>query len=71
LTLDELVAATLILYPRYMNWETGAFTTPEFAIETLRKQIDALGGKPINKISWLHRQARKMKHFYKGVFAKP
>ena len=71
LVLDELVAATLILYPRYMNWETGAFTTPEFAIETLRKQIDALGGKPINKISWLHRQARKMKHFYKGVFAKP
>ena len=71
LTLDELVAATLILYPRYMNWETGAFTTPEFAIETLRKQIDALGGKPINKISWLHRQVRKMKHFYKGVFAKP
>ena len=71
LALDELVAATLILYPRYMNWQTGAFTTPEFAIETLRNQIDALGGKPINKISWLYRQVRKMKHFYKGVFAKP
>lgn len=29
LSIDELVAGTLIKYPLYMNWETRRFTTPE------------------------------------------
>lgn len=33
LSLDELVAASLILYPTYVSQETGAFITPEQAIE--------------------------------------
>lgn len=67
-TLDELVAATLILYPRYMNWQTGAFTTPEHAVETLRQQIGAQGGNKKNKVNWLYRQWRKVLHVYHGVF---
>ena len=35
LTLDELVAATLILYPSYVSLTTGAFTTPERVLEEL------------------------------------
>lgn len=35
LTLDELVAATLILYPTYVSRATGKFTTPEQALEEL------------------------------------
>jgi capsular polysaccharide export protein len=35
LTLDELVAATLILYPTYVSRTTGAFTTPERALDEL------------------------------------
>jgi capsular polysaccharide export protein len=34
-SLDELVAAALIRYPRYLNHETGRFTTPERVIEQL------------------------------------
>lgn len=35
LALDELVAATLILYPTYVSRTTGKFTTPERALEEL------------------------------------
>jgi len=35
LTLDELVAGTLILYPTYISRTTGQFTTPELALEEL------------------------------------
>lgn len=35
LELDELVAATLILYPTYVSRVTGKFTTPERALEEL------------------------------------
>ena len=35
LTLDELVAAALILYPTYISAATGRFTTPERALEEL------------------------------------
>ncbi|GAB3537763.1 capsular polysaccharide biosynthesis protein [Noviherbaspirillum agri] len=35
LLLDELVAATLILYPTYVSRTTGKFTTPERALEEL------------------------------------
>ena len=35
LTLDELVAATLILYPTYVSRVTGRFTSPERALDEL------------------------------------
>jgi capsular polysaccharide export protein len=35
LTLDDLVAATLILYPTYVSRVTGRFTTPERALDEL------------------------------------
>jgi capsular polysaccharide export protein len=35
LTLDELVAGVLILYPTYVSRSTGAFTTPERALDEL------------------------------------
>ncbi|WP_272873649.1 hypothetical protein [Candidatus Accumulibacter phosphatis] len=35
LTLDELVAGVLIMYPAYLSRQTGRFTTPERAVEEL------------------------------------
>lgn len=35
LSLDELVAGTLLCYPRYISRTTGAFTTPERALDEL------------------------------------
>ncbi|HEY8357299.1 MAG TPA: capsular polysaccharide biosynthesis protein [Ramlibacter sp.] len=37
LTLDELVAATLILYPTYVSRRTGRFTTPEHVLDELEE----------------------------------
>ncbi|MGB1256931.1 MAG: capsular polysaccharide biosynthesis protein [Thiolinea sp.] len=68
LELNELVAATLILYPRYINWCTGAFTTPEVALEIIKKQLLAQGGKKKNKIPGLQRLWSKAVHIYHGVF---
>ncbi|MGV6852724.1 MAG: capsular polysaccharide biosynthesis protein, partial [bacterium] len=67
LSLDELVAASLILYPRYMNWETGLFTTPEFTLTSLAAQVEQQGGKQRTKQPWLLRQLRKLYLIYKGV----
>ncbi len=37
-TLDELTAATLILYPCYTHPKTGEYVSPEHALDLLRKQ---------------------------------
>ena len=38
-TLSELIAATYILYPRYINWKTEAFTTPEYILTRLHTEL--------------------------------
>jgi capsular polysaccharide export protein len=38
-TLVELIAATYILYPRYINWQTEAFTTPEYILTSLHAEL--------------------------------
>ena len=67
LTLDELVAATLIDYPLYINWEAGDFTTPEVIVEQLKKRIDQQGGKQSNQVFWPYRQIRKLRNIFNGI----
>jgi len=67
LKLDELVAATLIDYPLYINWQTGNFTTPEVIVRQLKEQIDKQGGKQSNQVFCLHRQLRKLKNIFNGI----
>lgn len=66
LELDELVAGALILYPRYVNPETGQFTTPEAIVDWLERRI---GGSRDTELSvpWLVRQIRKAKYLYRGL----
>lgn len=66
-TLDELVAATLIDYPHYINWETGDFTTPEVIVEQLKQKIDQQGGKQSNQVFWPFRQIRKLRNIFDGI----
>lgn len=66
INLDELVAATFILYPRYINWQTGHFTTPEQALESLRRALQAQGGLQQNKMPTLKRWGRKAINLYRG-----
>jgi len=48
LTLDELVAVALILYPTYVSRTTGRFTTPERALdELLAWRQEAKAGLPL------------------------
>lgn len=68
LTPDELVAGTLIDYPRYFNWQTGEFTTPEVIVAQLKSQIEKQGGKQANQVFWLQRQLRKFKNILQGIF---
>lgn len=51
LSLDELVAAVLILYPTYVSRTTGRFTTPERAIDELLLWRDlSARGTPVWRI---------------------
>ena len=69
LTINELVAATLIDYPLYINWQSGGFTTPEVIVKQLKEQIDKQGGKRSNQVFWLTRVLRKIKNYSKGVLS--
>lgn len=46
LSLDELVAATLILYPTYLSRASGVFTTPERALQELQSWQRADAARP-------------------------
>ncbi|MCK5917006.1 MAG: capsular polysaccharide biosynthesis protein [Cocleimonas sp.] len=67
ISLDKLVAATLILYPRYINWQTGAYTTPEFIVQQIKQRIEQQGGKQANKIPAITRKLRQAKQLIKGI----
>ena len=56
LTLEELVAGALIVYPRYYNFKALAFCTAEQMVSELDRQRRT-GGLP-RKLPWLLRRAR-------------
>jgi capsular polysaccharide export protein len=63
LSLDELVAAALILYPTYLHPATGRFTTPEGALDALHVQtLQARGRGP----SWRTRLLRPILAFLRA-----
>ncbi|BAJ00598.1 capsular polysaccharide biosynthesis protein [Shewanella violacea] len=70
LSLSQLVYATLVSYPRYVDWSTGLLTTPERVIEQLseeRARYEQLGerGQQLGS-SWWSRLGRKVKYFYQA-----
>jgi len=71
LGLDELVHATLIDYPLYMNWETSTLTSPEVVVAHIKQQIEEQGGKQSNQVPQAIRLLRKIRNFIKGVSFKP
>jgi capsular polysaccharide export protein len=54
LSLDQLVAGALIMYPRYMSLVDGAFITPEQAVDELVAQREQSGGR----LPWWRRIVR-------------
>ncbi len=64
LNLDELIAAALILYPLYWDWDLGVFTTPEATVN----QLAPCASRPLTKVQsqWL-RPLRKAWRWFNNV----
>ncbi|MEH6453558.1 MAG: capsular polysaccharide biosynthesis protein, partial [Psychromonas sp.] len=71
LTLQQLVFATLVSYPRYVDWTTGLLTSPERVIDLLadeRRRAELQSGSEHRlHSSWLARSIRKIKYFYEAT----
>jgi len=63
-TLDELVYLSLIAYPRYVDIDTGEFTTPEDLVRTL---ISRRAMSNTKTKGWSSRQVSKMANIVKGL----
>jgi capsular polysaccharide export protein len=65
LAIDELVAATLILYPRYIDWRRGYLVQAESILERLTSErIGRRRGSGMRDFRW----SRKLVGFLEGVF---
>jgi capsular polysaccharide export protein len=70
LTLDELVAGTLLLYPRYYDWRVGCWTDCEGALDRLvqeRRKAESAGGLNRLQPSFAQRQLKKLGLLIKGL----
>lgn len=69
LTVDELVAGALILYPRYIDPFTQTFTTPEIALERLAAALNSQGrGRRLRVADpWALRQLHRLGRLIRGV----
>jgi capsular polysaccharide export protein len=71
LSLNQLIFATLISYPKYVDWTTGLLTSPERVIDLLsaerhRDQLQS-GAESRLHSSWLSRFSRKVTYFYQAT----
>ena len=71
ITLQQLIFATLVSYPKYVDWTTGLLTTPERVIDLLAEERSRTefqsGGELRLHSSWLARSIRKIKYFYEAT----
>mgnify|MGYP001330031758 CR=1 FL=1 len=67
LQLDELVAGALIRYPRYMDPDTFAFTTPENIVLRLQRARDGANRQIPIRASRPVRQLRRLMHVIKAL----
>ncbi len=66
LSLDELVCGTLVLYPRYVDPQSGYFCTAEDAVERLLRERAQGGESPLVRYP-LGRPLLRSYHFLKGM----
>ena len=63
LSLDELVAASLLRYPMYWDWDLKGYTTCEAVLQRLmetRNALEAGGGLEKLRVGFVRRQGRKL-----------
>ncbi|MEZ4367145.1 MAG: hypothetical protein R2939_12810 [Kofleriaceae bacterium] len=61
-SLDELVAATLLRYPRYVNPHTRQFTTPEAVLALLDAERAADARGRAIRVPWWRRNLRRLRN---------
>jgi capsular polysaccharide export protein len=64
LSLDELVAGTLLRYPIYWDWDLKGYTTCEAVLHRIvetRGRLEANGGLEKLRLGYVRRQWRKLK----------
>lgn len=64
LTLNELVAGTLLRYPIYWDWDLKGYTTCEAVINRIietRNVLEASGGMESLRLGYVRRQCRKLR----------
>lgn len=66
LSLEELIAGTLIEYPRYIHPQTDEFTTAETVLESLKKEIENKGTSKLTS-SLLSRWILKIRYGGVGI----
>lgn len=66
LNLLELIYVSLVLYPRYINWQSRSITTPESVIHQLSHE--RLSGVLLNS-GWVSRQGRKVRYLVQALFS--
>ena len=66
LTLEQLIAGTLLRYPRYLHRRSGQFTSVEAVIDQLLAERADSSDRSI-EMSWLRRQLRKLAYIYDGL----
>jgi capsular polysaccharide export protein len=74
LTLDELVAGTLLRYPIYRDWELNGYTTCEAALRKIaqtRDRLQASGGLQKLRVGFVRRQWRKLSLLVRTALAPP
>ncbi|AKF09661.1 hypothetical protein [Sandaracinus amylolyticus] len=68
-TLDELVAATLLRYPRYVSAASNRLTTPERVVDEL---LDARAREPApSKSAWARRELGKAANLARTLLGRP
>jgi capsular polysaccharide export protein len=68
LALDELVAGSLIRYPRYLDLATGRFTTAETALADLAGRRSTTTHNNKIFLPLYHRLARRLMNLLNGIF---
>ena len=62
-TLEELIYISLVLYPDYIDWNTGLYISPEMLIEKLAAE----GSGKLKKKNFTQRNWLKMKYLIKAL----
>ena len=67
LTLEALIAGTLLIYPTYLNTETGKLTNAENTLVQLAKERQAQNGKSGITSHWPKRKWQQVKGLYRAL----